>query len=208
MLQTPRKPGCAAGSSEEKHTPQPGVPVLTTYSSNDIVIPADFLTGGDPLDARPITVNTIDWSKTPLPQHAGKYAVVLDNVLSRSECTAMLRLAEASASGTSNPWQPALVNIGRGYEVLHPNYRNSDRIIWDQQEVVDRLWARCLRAPGLWERLAVIENGGADASRPVGTGSKQRWEFRRLNQRMRFLKYQKGQFFRRMLQATPSLSLS
>ena len=182
--------------------PQPRVPVRTRYESNDVAIPADFLTK-DPHDAKPVTVRPIKWSETALPQHDGKYAVVLDNVLSRSECEAMLRLAEASVPEGDRRcgfWRPALVNIGGGYEVLEPEYRNSDRIIWDQQEVVDRLWGRCLRAPGLGERLGVIEND-EDILGPLrwykGKVQSQRWEFRRVNNRMRFLKYQKGQFFRR-----------
>lgn len=143
---------------------------------------------------------------------------------------------ETETTEGKTPWGPALVNVGMGYEVLTPSYRNSSRIIWDQQEVVDRLWARCCLAPGLQKRLAVLDSKTErDAKiitgRSLGDGhgeqlepkeevveryangkkkgkSKQqrkdnakgrttgKWEFVKVNKRMRFLKYGEGQFFR------------
>jgi len=191
--------------SDENEVPE-GVPQLTKYEFNDVPIPTNFLTEDLPFDAQPITIAPIDWAESVLPEYEGLYAVVLDNVLSPSECSELLRLAQASvpkanrgASGLRF-WSPALVNMGGGYEVRDSKYRHSDRIIWDQQEVVDRLWNRCLNAPGLREQLTVIE----DDENVLGTvcgdidGEKvgERWEFRQVNRRMRFLKYTKGQFFR------------
>ncbi len=194
---------------EDDRRLQWGLPVLTKYESNDVDVPADFLAGPPP---QPVTLTAIDWAASVLPEKAGMYAVVLDGVLSGAECDTLLRLAEASvprrdgsssasssSSSSSSSWRPALVNIGGGLEVLNPSYRRSDRIIWDQQDVVDRLWARCLGAPGVAERLLVVGDDGGVLG--AGHGSKgrrrQRWEFRRFNQRMRFLKYGPGQFFRR-----------
>lgn len=188
-----------------------GEPVQVEYTSNDVVIPANFLSlTAPPPDAEPVTLKPIDWTTTTLPEYDGRYAVVLDNVVSPSECRELLALAEASADmtgvapGVQNPWRPAMVAAGAGYEVLHSSYRNSDRIVWDRQEVVDRLWARCLQGEvgeTLMEKLAVLEND----DKVVGLirGGKnwkvmnQRWEMRRLNKRMRFLKYGPGQFFKR-----------
>ncbi|KAJ4420569.1 hypothetical protein N0V85_000556 [Neurospora sp. IMI 360204] len=141
---------------------------------------------------------------------------------------------ETEEKKKKTPWGPALVNVGMGYEVLTPSYRNSSRIIWDQQEVVDRLWARCCLVPGLKERLAVLDSKTERDAKIItgrsladGNGeqlkeveryangkkkgkSKQRkdnakgrekgrtgkWEFVKVNKRMRFLKYGEGQFFR------------
>ena len=183
---------------------QPNKPLQTSYVSNDVPIPASFLTT-DPPDLQPITITPINWPSTKLPEYEGLYAVLLDNVISPSECEALLQLAEASVpdshktpgnGGELSSWGPALVNMGMGFEVLLPKYRNSDRIIWDQQELVDRLWERCLRAEGLGERLAVIDNeeGITGWKRK---GESQKWKFLRVNQRMRFLKYGGGQFFKR-----------
>ncbi len=176
-------------------------PVKTSYPSRAVPIPTDFLTT-TPSDAQPVTVAPIDWSKTVLPEFGACYAVVLDNVLSPSECAELLRLAEASVpAGQRGPdgsaWQPAMVNVGGGFEMLAADYRNSDRIVWDQQEVANRLWARCLLADGLRERLSVIEDDIVVLGPERKEGNKRRWEFRRLNERMRFLKYTPGQFFRR-----------
>lgn len=200
-------------ANAKAHAIPEGEPILVEYTSNAIPIPATFLslTAPPPADANPITLTPIDWTATPLPEYAGRYAVVLDNVLSPSECCELLALAEASvdvslvtAVGTRNPWRPAMVAAGKGYEVLDSRYRNSDRIVWDRQEVVDRLWARCLQGEvgeTLTRRLAVLEND----DQVVGLIRKgkdwkvmsQRWEMRGLNKRMRFLKYGSGQFFKR-----------
>ncbi|KAI8174478.1 hypothetical protein K4K51_008774 [Colletotrichum sp. SAR 10_75] len=179
--------------SRKKRSPPPKrgpQPVRTFYTSNPVPVPADFLAAPPP-DAPPVTLTRIDWSKTPLPENEGRYAVVLDNVLTRAECAQLLALAEASAVTADKPWQPALVSMAQGWEILEPEYRNSDRIIWDEQEVVDRLWARCALAEGLREELAAFEG----VARP-DRGFETDWVFDRFNKRMRFLKYGKGQFFR------------
>ncbi|KAK7454915.1 oxidoreductase domain-containing protein [Colletotrichum acutatum] len=172
-------------------------PQKTSYTSNEVPIPPDFLSVPLPASAPAVTLQKLDWSKTALPENGPLYAVVLDNVLTPDECAQLLRMAEASATDRGpdpdkdEPWRPAMVNMGPGWEILEPEYRNSDRIIWDQQEVVDRLWGRCRLAPGLEEQLAGIEG----VRRP-GKGFETSWVFKRFNKRMRFLKYQKGQFFR------------
>ncbi|CAN8106136.1 unnamed protein product [Discula destructiva] len=187
-----------------------GEPVLVDYVSNNVSIPADFLSlSSPPPDKRPTTLTPIDWINTVLSEYNGRYAVVLDNVVSPSECQELIKLAEASvdmsrvAEGVRNPWKPAMVAAGSGYEVLHSTYRNSDRIVWDRQEVVDRLWARCMQGDvgeSLREKLDILDND----DKVVGITRKgrhwkeesQRWEMRRPNKRMRFLKYGPGQFFR------------
>ncbi|KAK3316980.1 oxidoreductase domain-containing protein [Apodospora peruviana] len=177
---------------EEEQELEDGDFVKTSYESRPVPIPDDFLTK-EPHDARPITVQEIDWSRTKLPENKDRYAVVLDHVLSPSECETLLRMAEESVadrgkSGTRT-WRPALVNVGGGWEALDKEYRNSDRIIWDNQAIMDRLWERCARADGIREKLAAL-------TIQRGRGEPRRWEFSRFNQRMRFLKYTGGQFFR------------
>lgn len=88
----------------------------------------------------------------------------------------------------------AMVNAGVGKEVLMTDYRNSDRIIWDNQEIMNRLWDRCLKGEEVKEKLSRIEDwpliqGVSAAVR----GDK--WHVTRLNERMRFLMYGPGQFF-------------
>ncbi|TPX10707.1 uncharacterized protein E0L32_008276 [Thyridium curvatum] len=184
--------------------PVPGKPIRVDYKSKDVAVPPDFLVAAPPDAAGPITISHVDWAATPLPEREGMFACVLDNVASPSECAALLRLAESSVAAdyegkirAGESWQPALVNVGGGWEVLEPEYRNSDRIIWDDQAVVDRLWERCLRAPGLRERLAVVDDDDEVVLGPSPSRRKmvRRWEMRGLNRRMRFLRYGADQFF-------------
>ncbi len=151
-----------------------------TYESREVEIPADFLVAKPP-DGRPVTAAVIDWTETALPENAGRYAVVLDHVLSPSECARLLRMAEDSVadrgrSGTRT-WSPALVNVGGGWEVLSKSYRNSDRIIWDNQTIMDRLWARCAEAPGVREQLAVVQEPVGPSQRRKGITKGNRWSF-------------------------------
>ncbi len=187
-------------------TPQPRtrktpVPIQPDYTCNPVAIPPTFLTTRAP-DSLPITTTPIDFSTSPLPEYAGLYAVVLDHVLSPSECATLLELAEASVPETSKmrgedggPWGPAMVNVGGGYEVLEQGYRNGERIVWDCEEVVGRLWERCLQSEEVRRELAVVEEGSKVVG--VGNGNGGRWEVKEVNDRMRFLRYGVGGFFRR-----------
>ncbi|RYO85254.1 hypothetical protein DL766_000102 [Monosporascus sp. MC13-8B] len=175
------------------------MPVKMSYESKEVDIPEDYL-GSEPPDAKPITFRQIDFESTVLPQYKGAYAVILDHVLSPSECAKLIELAEASVRDEDktvpgSSWNPALVNAGAGHEVLIPEYRNSDRIIWDNQEIVDRLWARIERVPEIRETLSSFKNGDLLGTR-AKEGKDVSWDFHRVNKRMRFLKYGKGQFFR------------
>ena len=158
--------------------------VSNDYTPNDIAIPDSFLTGPPPT---PPVARTIDWETTALPKNKGRVAFVVDNVLSREECAQLIALAEASVrvEGGASPWKPALISVGIGIEASAPGYRESDRIVWDQQEVASRVGERIMAAEGVREKLARF-------SRPDGT-----WKFSRVNERMRFLKYSKGHFFKR-----------
>jgi hypothetical protein len=173
--------------------------VKITYTSLPVDVPDSFLA---PLtDPSLINAEVIDFANTPLPAYKDLYAVVLDNVLSQEECDQLIRLAEQSAGGHNNGWKPAMVNAGNNFEVLAPEYRNSDRIIWDNAEVTRRLFQRVLQVSGMKDYLvrldgekyepvvgkaAVSEDGKRWVSTPQG-----------LNERMRFLKYGAGQYFKR-----------
>lgn len=189
----------------------------TQYFSKDGPLPPDFLSSTKPpADLEPMTIESIDFSTTPIPEYAGRYALVLDHVISPSECAQLLALAEASVDVArikeaipgwgDQPWQPAMVSAGPGEEVLDTTYRNSDRLIWDSQEVVDRIWARVMRGDigkKLTEELGtrametVVRSSAPNKKGSWWRTQMQRWEFEKLNPRMRFLRYGVGQFFRR-----------
>ncbi|KAI3326312.1 hypothetical protein HD806DRAFT_489963 [Xylariaceae sp. AK1471] len=183
--------------TETKHTikkkePKPIKPI---YRSNEVAIPDGFLKV-DPADAQPITHTPIDFENSVLPEYKGCYAVVLDNVMSPSECAQLLQLAESSVMDEDkeedgSSWRAALVNIGGGYEVEIPDYRKSDRIIWDNQEIVDRLWTRLAAVPEIQKELSTLPGVAVHAS-----GRTVKYDFYRVNKRLRFLKYTPGQFFK------------
>jgi hypothetical protein len=192
-----------------------GQPVQTSYTSLPVPIPESFLA---PLpDRSVIKTERIDFGKTMLPEYNDLYAVVLDNILSREECDQLIHMAELSAGAHSddggvpnNGWRPAMINAGMGREVLMQDYRNSDRIIWDENVLANRVWERVLQGEGIKDYLSVL-NG--EPYRPVlgdwAITKDQRWVVTEqgVNERLRFLKYGEGQFFRGTL-IKPRLPLS
>ncbi|PTB68487.1 hypothetical protein BBK36DRAFT_1113367 [Trichoderma citrinoviride] len=165
--------------------------ITADYTSNPVDIPDTFLTTPP---SQPVTFRPVPWEDSPVPEYAKCKAWILDNVLSPEECSQLIAYAEASARPEKpgdSPWKPALVSVAPGVEARVPGYRNSDRIIWDNQLLVDRLWDRCAQAEGLSELVATAPCPRPDHIRTQGT-----WRFARLNERMRFLKYTPGMFFR------------
>lgn len=162
--------------------------VLVDYRSNPIALPPTFLT--TPPATKP-TYQSINFGQHDLPEFKTCPAFTIDNVLSSDECKELIRLAESSVyreDESESPWRPAMVAFGAGWEVSMKDYRNSDRIIWDRQEVADRILARCLLAAGVSEIISTKEDFNK------GNGH---WKLHSLNERLRFLKYTEGQFFKR-----------
>ncbi|KAE9365335.1 hypothetical protein N431DRAFT_352776 [Stipitochalara longipes BDJ] len=177
--------------------------VRTEYTNVPVSIPDSFLA---PLpDPTTIKVSKINFEDSPLPEYKPHYAVVLDNLLSQEECDQLLVMSEMSVGahrGGDEPenhgWKPAMVNAGRNHEVLALDYRNSDRIIWDDHVIAQRLWDRVMQAEGMKEYFSILEG---EVYRPVCGDSiyeGERWKVTKqgLNERLRFLKYGPGQFFR------------
>jgi hypothetical protein len=102
------------------------------------------------------------------------YFVILDNVLTPRQCQKLIAAAEQN---TKLGWN-AVVECEEGMEV-----RKCQRIMWDNQEIVTELWAKIeSTVPELLHRR--------DGTIAVGSR-----KMVRLNERMRFLKYQKGEYF-------------
>lgn len=179
-------------------------PVKMEWKSLPVDIPSDFLA---PLpNPSEIEVNVIDFAKTVIPEFDGLYAVILDGVLSPEECAQLIHYAEVSSGAhgppgakvvENNGWKEAMVNVGGGYEVIVPDYRCSDRIIWDHPDVMNRLWKRILQADEVREYLSVLH--GEKYQTVLGGYDEEKWVPTKqgINERMRFLKYGAGQFFRR-----------
>lgn len=88
-----------------------------------------------------------------------------------------------------------MINVGGGRQKLITDSRDCGRIIWDDRDVVAKIWNRvkdCV--PDIWFLKGMPHVTGYG---PVKRG--EILAMTRLNERMRVLKYTKGQYFRREL---------
>ncbi|OOF97997.1 hypothetical protein ASPCADRAFT_205265 [Aspergillus carbonarius ITEM 5010] len=136
-------------------------------------------------------------SSPPIPEYTNLLAAIIDNALTPTECDDLIRLAESSTIPRSTPtappvWDRAMINIGNGKQALATDTRNCGRIIYDDELIADRLLTRIL--PFL-QQLGIdkIDN----QPRVTGlAGRNKSYKLTRLNERLRFLRYEGGEFFR------------
>jgi len=175
--------------SKKKFAPA-GTATPQAYAQDlkDRSLPKTFLRGPAPTPK----VSKIDFERTALPEYAGMYATVIDNVLTATECNELLELAEAQTNGV---WERAMVNIGGGRQAMYEDTRKCGRIIYDEQELVQRMWERVKDlVPELHELRSWTQVTGPGPSK-----RREVWRLTRLNERMRFLKYTAGEYFKREL---------
>lgn len=92
---------------------------------------------------------------------------------------------------STHPWEIAQVNTGRDTQVTMTDYRNSERILYDSEELAQ------------WVTDKVRPHWGKEVEEWVvgewqkGGEVKVKKRFKRLNERLRFLKYGPGMFFKR-----------
>ena len=98
-----------------------------------------------------------------------RFAAVIENVLTENECKLWIQETEQAGYGS------ALVNVGNGKQIKILDVRNSARCILDSE----------LRAEELWNRIShLIPKDLYPKWYPVG-----------LNERLRFLRYDIGEYF-------------
>lgn len=99
----------------------------------------------------------------------------------------------------SNGWHRALVRAGANREMLSLKHRNSDRIVWNCQDIATRIWNRVQQVESVAEDLATL---GGEKSRAVigdrAVARGERWKVseRCMNESLKFLRYGSGQYFR------------
>ncbi len=108
------------------------------------------------------TVSYIDFaSSSPrlAKQYSGSYALVIDNLFSEEECTALIALAETTEAREGKGWQPAKINGGPRYEdqFLDTEYRFNDRILRFDHEAARKIYERVL--PFLEGDIGEIQHG-------------------------------------------------
>ncbi|KAF7350371.1 alcohol dehydrogenase [Mycena venus] len=136
------------------------------------------------LEPRYVSSGYIDFEAAGLDEYNGCYAVVLDSLFSETELSAFLAQAEASG-----PWEVAQVNAGQ-YAYTDTSYRNGERLIYDSFELSEKIFEK------VRPHLQDIEE--IEQTTYVNGVNKaiQKWRMVRLNERLRFLRYPKGGFFR------------
>ncbi|XP_048779615.1 uncharacterized protein LOC125683004 isoform X2 [Ostrea edulis] len=98
----------------------------------------------------------------------GKLAFVLYNVFTEEECKKYIKDSEKRG------YELALVNTGRG-SVKAPDVRNNSRNMWDSKEEANKILQRIKDyLPETWKRRKLVE----------------------LNERLRFLRYDPGEYFK------------
>ena len=125
-----------------------------------------------------------------MPEYDDHWAVVLDGVLTQEECDQLVAVAEAANNGI---WERALVNIGNGMQAMYEDTRKCGRIILDDRDLAAKIWAR---VEGSVPEIHRLQNWAT----VMGMGPVRRKEtlkVTRLNERMRFLKYVGGEYFKR-----------
>jgi len=108
----------------------------------------------------------------------GGFAFVLHNVFSAAECAAMIAASEQRG------YDQALVNAGHS-QILDTSYRNSMRNIWDDRDTADEIQRRI--APHLPSETE--QHCFGYVTEPVALRCDG------LNERLRFLRYDPGDFF-------------
>ncbi|KAL9112485.1 MAG: hypothetical protein Q9227_003327 [Pyrenula ochraceoflavens] len=137
----------------------------------------------------PSPVQQIDFNEAGLTDYAQLWAVQIDGLFTPSECGQLLAAAQST---TNDTWSQAMVNVGGGRQKLYTDIRDCGRIIWDSPEIAEKLWKRI--EPLIDPSILTL----TDKARVTGNGPVKRkeiWRATRLNERLRFLKYEKGQYF-------------
>lgn len=139
-----------------------------------------------------VTSTVIDFTATTpaIPEYKNSFAAVIDNFMTAAECKELLALAEQS-TGTGS-WDRAMINVGNGKQAMATDYRNCGRIIFDSPEIADRLLARLKPFFESWDAVTLQNKLGVTGL----AGRKNIFNLTRLNERLRFLKYVGGEYFR------------
>ena len=159
---------------------------ITTAATPKTVVPKSFLQNNGLVPTR----ERLDFNALGIPAYSKCWAVVIDNAFTAEECAQLVSLAENHAA--PGGWERAMINVGNYEQMLAPETRNCDRIIWDSPDIVSRIWDRISY---LVPEIQRIENQASI----TGIGPVKRKEIAiltRLNERMRFLRYGPGEYFR------------
>ncbi|KXG53804.1 Prolyl 4-hydroxylase, alpha subunit [Penicillium griseofulvum] len=162
-------------------------------------IPEDFLRGPGPNP----TLHKFDFEHTspPIPAYKDHFAAIVENFMTEAECKELIRLAEESTrtqlpDSTLSPpvWKRAMINAGGGREILSIDSRSSGRVILDSHDLAGRILDRLMPFFRECELDRVQGKPLVTGLGPAKRGEVLRLS--RLNERLRFLRYEGGDYFR------------
>ena len=169
MKETLRK---MAGLSTRGHDTTKGDAATSEEDANKAAAPralADVLALPSDADvenaasARPVNV----------PWGRGRTCFTVDGFLADEECRRLIEISEGCS------YEPALVNVGMGRQIMMSDVRKSGRVILDSPEATEIIWRRL-------KHLVPPE---------IVPGVSSKWRAVGLNERLRFLKYSPGDYF-------------
>jgi hypothetical protein len=145
-----------------------------------------------PKNPKEISIQKLDFESFGLPEYKDKYALVIDNLFDTEDCKKLYSLTGGSLKDYSGAWEAAQVNAGGDKQYLDTSYRNSGRILVDTFEGAD--WVLGKIYPYLKE-IHLLDRPTRHFV-PMKKEPTARANLVRLNERLRFLKYEPGSFFR------------
>lgn len=119
--------------------------------------------------------------------------IVIDDLFSKEECHQLMARSEQQG------YEEALVNIGGGRQQKLSHVRNSDRCIMDDPVLAEEIWQRILQTLNSLppsQREKVYEPDALQLDDKLYTRSSGWWTAVGLNERLRFLRYKPGTFFK------------
>ncbi|KAF9530790.1 hypothetical protein CPB83DRAFT_850321 [Crepidotus variabilis] len=134
----------------------------------------------------------LDWASTDLANdYAGHYVKIIDGVFSPEDCAELIKLAESDSK-----WKQAAVHYGMGADQNYVNtdYRNSERILRFDNDAAEKLYKKLL--PYVHELVEVKAGSKWEGIFGQRGPVKGTWNLVGLNERLSFLKYRKGHYFR------------
>ncbi|KIL64789.1 hypothetical protein M378DRAFT_77855 [Amanita muscaria Koide BX008] len=156
----------------------------------------------------------LDFSSTPLAKDYPPdqfYIKVLDDVFTPDECRALITFAETGLFNVTehinteveDPWKPAAVHYGlqAHQQYVDKEYRNSERILRFDHDVAAFIYNRLL--PYIHEVVEI--KPGDKWHGVVGLKSPKVWRMVGVNERLSFLKYGPGHFFKEHCDGRPEL---
>ena len=153
----------------------------------------------DPPSLDRVYVQCIDFKSVGLPEYRDTYAIVIDNLFTEEDCRKLFSITAGSFDNFSGNWVEAEIDAGGGKQYLDTTFRKSSRIMVDDHSTASWIFEK------LHPYLRDIQHCTFDGLQFRPSTEKPKSEDKltakllRLNERLRFLKYEPGSFFKVIL---------